>query len=505
MATAILPEMATRRSAAPAAAGATWRKPAFAIGRIVFQASVIILLLLVNQAGFAGNIFFFGVLLYMVSRGKEWPVKALTIMYLGLICNQWYVPKNSFWTVARFVVPFAVLFQATFDMATLRVSLLKRGYYLFHLLFIAVSVVLTIMTGYFVHISLLKLLNYTTVTTVVFAEAEIQRARRYDFAEWFLTLITATLILGFAALPLGIAYNAKSFVQGGALSFFNGPFYHSNALGPFSALMATYLACVFLFGRYRNRWYCAALFVGLLTFMRWSQSRTAFAALIVGLLVMLAATFFLRRRGWMVLRMNTRRSMLLAGVAGLVIGAYMADGVTGGTISKKITGFINKSQNTAELSTRDLFYSRGGKIQTSWGNFLESPWIGIGFEVAKDEAFARTATIVNAPVEKGFLPTAILEQSGIIGTFFFVLTLISFLGYLVVNLNVPGVVLFLTFLTVNCGEVMYFGVAGHGALGWLIVLGGVMLGDWTVRDVRAPDAGRGRRIATAAAPVPVAY
>lgn len=465
--------------------------PALCISRILLRASLIIALLLVNKLGLAGNIVFFAVIASLVMLGKEWPLKALTLMVLGLICNQWYVPKSQLWTVARFGVPPVVLLWSFVDLGRYNLSLFRKSFYLWHILFIGVSAILTIMTGYMVHIALLKLVNYTIGTTAIFAQVAIQRARRCDLSEWFITLIVVVVILGVASMPLGIAYNAKAIDPTKPHIYFNGPFYHSNTLGPFAALICLYLACVYLFGAYRNRWICLGCIAALLYFMRLSQSRTAFAALVAGVIILVALTFVLRRRGWTFLRMNTRRPTIVAVIAVAVIGAIAADVATGGRLSKEAVGFINKSAKTEELNIDQVLSSRMGRIQVSWSNFQKSPLIGIGFELSTDEWFQQNASLFYAPIEKGFLPTAILEQSGIIGTIFFVGTLVAMLAYLRRAMNVPGMVMFLGFLVVNCGEVMYFGVAGHGAFGWLLVAAGMNLGEFAVYDVRRLPPRRG--------------
>jgi len=461
--------------------------PALCVSRILFQALLIIPFLLVNKAGLVGNIIFFGALAALVFRGGEWPLKVLTLMVLGLICNQWYVPKSQIWTIARFCIPPLVLIYSMADMARLNVSLFRRQYYLWHMLFIAVSAILSIMTGYLVHISLLKLLNYSVGTTAIFAQVAIQRARRRDLTEWFVTLIVVIVILGFASLPLGIAYNAKHFGEDMRTYYFNGPFYHSNTMGPFAALIALYLTCVYLFGRYRNRWICGLSILSFVYFMRLSQSRTSFAALLAGLAVLLVLTFLLHRRRQILLRLNIRRSTLILGGLGFAAVLALVDVGTGGQLSKAVTTFINKGTDREEVDLEQVLASRKGRIEMSWENFEQSPLIGIGFELSTEQWFQENASVFYAPVEKGFLPTAVLEQSGIIGAIFFVGTLIAMIRYLASTMNVPGLVMFIGFLIVNCGEVMYFGVAGHGAFGWQMVAAGILLGDFAVYDARQPS------------------
>lgn len=462
---------------------ATGGRP-LSLARISLLACGLIALLLMNKAGTAGNVVFFGVLTVMIAQGRERSFQALTLLFLGLICNQWYVPKNATWTIARFVIPALALCRFWIDMSTLKLSLLRYRFYWAHLVFIGAATVLTSLTGFFVPISLLKLLNYTIVTTALFSGIAVVKARKIDLAEWYVTLITVTAVLGLASLPLGIGYNAKPFFKGAAISVFNGPFYHSNTLGPFCGLMCLYLACVWLLGAYRNRLVCLPLLATLGYFMQLSQSRTAFATLVVGLAVLIALTFLLSHKGWLSLRLNVSRSTLIAAALAVGVSIVIIDGASGGGISRRFTAFLNKGGISEEIDVEQVLKSRQGKITQSWDNFQSSPLIGIGFEVSTDQWFRDNATIFYAPVEKGFLPTAILEQSGIIGAVFFVISLLALIGHLWSQLNVPGLVLLAGFLTLNLGEVMYFGVAGHGAFAWLLVAGGILLGDFTLRDLR---------------------
>lgn len=460
--------------------------PPLSLPRIGFTALLVIMLLLVNKGGMAGSAVFFGVLAILALQSPEWAFKAMTLSFFGLCCNQWYVPKNSFWTVARFVLPMLLLLRFTADLTTLRASLFRYRFFVMHLVFIAVATILTSLTGYYVHISLLKLFNYTVVTSAIFAGMEVMRVRRSDLCEWYMTLIVVAVTLGLASFPLGIAYNAKALVRQGAMSYFNGPFYHSNTLGPFAAMMSLYLMCVFLFGPYRNRWICGPLLLILVYFMRISQSRTSFAALGVSTVVLIGLTFVLTRRRSIVLRLNTHRSWIIAGVFVAVFGVMTLDLATGRRLTNAVTQFVNKGGRSETVDLDQVLSSRMGRINLSLANFRTSPLIGIGFEVSTDEYFKANASLFNAPVEKGFLPTAVLEQSGVIGAAVFVIWLLTLASYLASRLNVPGLVMLCGFLTVNFGEVMFFGVAGHGGFGWLLMAGGIMLGDYCIRDLRWP-------------------
>ena len=121
--------------------------------------------------------------------------------------------------------------------------------------------------------------------------------------------------------------------------------------------------------------------------------------------------------------------------------------------------------------------SREALINQSWELFRSHPITGIGFQVSYSEEFRQKATLLSAPVEKGFLPTAVLEETGILGTSFFVIFLVSFLGYLIGQRNIPATTVFLAVLFTNLGEVQLFALGGPGQLGWILTGAAMILGD----------------------------
>jgi hypothetical protein len=110
-------------------------------------------------------------------------------------------------------------------------------------------------------------------------------------------------------------------------------------------------------------------------------------------------------------------------------------------------------------------------------NFRRSPVFGIGFQVSTTEYFIQNASLFYAPIEKGFLPSALLEEVGVVGTSFFVIFVITMAVQLVRERNIPGVAMFATLLASNLGEASLFALAGHGAYGWILLVGGIVLGD----------------------------
>jgi O-antigen ligase len=246
------------------------------------------------------------------------------------------------------------------------------------------------------------------------------------------------------------------------------------------------MACVVVFGPYRNRWICVAAALVLVLFISLSGSRTALGSLTVGIAAIIGSSFFLLRRGLIRLPMQLSRLTIFALCGVATILALTVETGTGGRLSAAALRFIQKNQRAEALSVENILVSRQFMIDLMWQNFQESPYIGIGFEVAKTEYFQEHATLFNAPIEKGFLPMAVLEETGIIGAAFFTLFVVALLTNMVTTLNVPGLALILTFLTVNLGEAMFFSLAGHGAFGWVMMTAGIMLGQRCVVVTRFP-------------------
>ena len=451
--------------------------------RILLEALAVIALLCLNKAGTGGTVAFFLILCLLVLRSPEAAFRALVIGYLGLVANPAIVPKTALWTPARLLLPAACFVRFSLDLGTLRYTLLRDRYYVALVAFMVVAGVLSVITQYYVPVALLKLLNFAVVTTAIFSGVQVLRLRRSDMTAWFVTVITVTCLLGLASIRLGIGRNVLDPL--GGTGPFNGPFYHSNCLGPMAAMMVVYLANLLLFGRYRAVWICPVLAACLVWFMYLTRSRTSFVAMLLGLGLTVGLTWVLVRRGRLRLRMNVSRPVLVATILGCGFLTVLADTLLGGTMSAAAVRFVNKGGEAETIDMGSVLASREGVIAQLWANFEESPLIGIGFEVAKSEQFRQKATLLTAPIEKGFFPLALLEETGVVGAAFFLAFLVSLLGFLATTANVPGIVMLLTFLAVNCGESMLFAVGGHGGFGWLLFAAGMLLGDFCI-EARNP-------------------
>ena len=149
---------------------------------------------------------------------------------------------------------------------------------------------------------------------------------------------------------------------------------------------------------------------------------------------------------------------------------------TGNSVFSALGGFLNK-YNDAELNLDVLFRTRMPLIEQGYANYLSSPFTGIGFGTSYDPEFAATATWYSAPAEKGFLPLAVLEETGLSGAAFFWGFIVFFVIHMIRERNISGFGIFITMMAANLGEMMFFSFGGAGGMCWFVVAAGLVLSD----------------------------
>lgn len=447
--------------------------------RVAFMALAICALLLVNKAGTAGSIIFFGVLAVMIIKSPEAAFAAFMLAALGMMSNASLVPKTSIWTIGRLAILFVCFLRFSFDLMVARKSLLEKPSYWTLLLFVAAAAMCSMISGYYVHIALLKLVSFSVGLSAVLAGAYVLHLRRSDMAPWFVALAGTIVINGFLALALGVGYGRSIMGNLNAGSvYFQGPFYHPNACGPFCGLVIVLLFSIWLFSIHRARWVCLVLIPPLLYFIWLSKSRTGVASLVAGLMIVGMLTLMPAAKRFVRLRLNMSRTGLVIAAAMIAVLVVLMDLGNQGVIVKSVFTLINKYDKQAEtLESGSILSSRRYLIERGWAGFLERPLTGLGFEVSLDPYFVENATLFSAPIEKGFLPTAVLEEVGVLGTVPFVLFLITMMVSLWRQRNAPGLAMLITYLIANLGEVSIFAFGGPGLLGWLLVAAGMLVGD----------------------------
>ena len=441
-----------------------------------------------NQAGAPGGVFFYFTLIVWACTSTEGALKALCVSYFALVANQAIVPKNLAFGPGRLILLFVVFGRILYDAWRTGYPLLRRPHTTSMFIFSAVCVVLAAINQYFFVISVLKVVSFTVGAASCLLAADMLRRSPSDMTCWFYSIIFLTVAIGVATIPLGISENMFPLKNTG-VSFFNGPFWHSQTLGPIAGMMLIYVACVYLFTPYRCRWLSLPLAVVLLYFLYRSGSRTALVAMLLGAGVLLVAGFLMHSRRGQKLRMNLSRSSLVGLMVGSIVLAVFADFFTGGSLSSKALSFAVKYEQSAAygqsgVTSEEVMYTRQGQIDSMIHIFKQSPITGISFGTSLDPEFVANATYLTAPTEKGFLPLAVLEETGIIGAFFFVVFLFCMVRYLIVERSLPALGVFAAFLGANMGEMMFFSFGGQGGFMWLIVAGAILLGERCVIDAQ---------------------
>jgi len=441
-------------------------------------------MIFLNKLGLAGNAIFFLIIAVMMVSKSLHAVMGMNLAMLALVANVAFVPKTIVWTFSRFFNLF--FFAGRFVLAGGDARWMKSPPYLWLTAFCLVAGVCSVISGYYVHIALLKLVSFWGATTGIFAAIHTIRVFRIDTTEWFISQTVAVCALCALSLVFGVAQNFKEFAW--QVGLYNLAFYHSQTMGPAAAFLITYCACVYLFSAHRNRWICLPL-IGFLAYsLSLTGSRTGFGTAVFGVGAAVAAAFLWRPNRRKRPRLNLSRSSIVALVLLGGFGIIATDIVMSGRLSRRFAAFITKKAGEVDTITiEDTLASRQGIAEQTWQSFLENPITGIGFQVAKTEDFVRNATLFSAPMEKGFLPTAILEEVGVLGTAVFVGYLVAMFLELRRERNIPGMAMFVAHLASNLGEASYFAVAGQSGFAWMMVMAAIMLGDrcttptWIVR------------------------
>ncbi|MEM7789906.1 MAG: hypothetical protein AAF546_00770 [Verrucomicrobiota bacterium] len=455
----------------------------FTLNNILRNFCIIAALVFVNRIGLVGNIFFFAVCSVLALRSSEGALKALSVVMLALITNLYFVEKSGMiWALGRFGILFLCAGRFFYDLSRSRHSLLSRYYFRFFLAFLVVCFFLSLFNNYFLPVSLLKLLAFGVGASAIFAGTEVSRRRNSEITAWFYGMILFVVLLGIVALLIGQGYNAKIIpgVYDPSDFYFNGPFYHSNTLGPIAAMMVVYLAAIFLFSPYRHRWLTVFMALVLAYFIYLTKSRTALGALAIGGFSMLALAIFAGGRRGAFVRFNLPKAQILLLSMAAVLALFLVNFFTSGALGTKVTNIVNKGDAGLGQSGIDINQVLASRIllyENAMKNFSARPLTGISFGTATDPFFIANATWYTAPTEKGNLFFGMLEEVGLIGSAFFWAFILSFLYYLIKDLNISGFGLFATFLMVNMGEMMFFSFGAHGALGWVMVGAGLALGD----------------------------
>jgi len=330
-------------------------------------------------------------------------------------------------------------------------------------LFSIVEALTSIQTSPAMSISLMKVTEFICgITAVLVAYNHVKPSQLPGLQRWVFTV--SLTVVGLSALTLlkpGLGLGGDGGLQG----LLNQP----QALGIFMAPFAAwFIAGTLLMRRQATRLELFAA-LSLLVLIVLSKARTAGFAAAIGVIVVVVGRALGRRR----MGQAALGRPILIGILACMIIAGLA--VSTGAVSKIANEYLYKSSFGHATNLDQAFYaSRGGGALGEWDDFLRKPLLGNGFGVYPDGHFPSgvqrfDGIPISAPVEKGFLPTAVLQEGGALGGALLLLIVGTLCRRTWRNTDLRWRAMFVACLGVNAGECVFMSPGGFGMFEWLLL------------------------------------
>jgi hypothetical protein len=317
--------------------------------------------------------------------------------------------------------------------------------------------------SYYAEVSIFKMLSFTIAATAILLGFKVTGAKSVDWTAWFVSLWIAVLVLSAPTWFFrGIGFRVND-------SGFQGILNHPQALGIFMAPMVAWLTARLIFSPPKGDYWLYVVLPVAWSFMLMTRARTALIAVVAGFLAIVIVAVFSRPewRGWIRKAVFKPVSVCIA-LAILVIALLRP-----GLIAERSADFTRKGERSSTVE-KSFEESRGSGIRSQWLNFVDHPLFGIGFGVSFDPEFKPlieplTGLPLSASTEKGFLPSAILEETGIVGATCFLVFLVALTRFVLPNADIALAWVFVTSVCMNVGEMVFFSAGGLGLYIWLLI------------------------------------
>jgi hypothetical protein len=367
---------------------------------VYFSRSILLLALATNLVGGAVAVLSYFLLAGYALLGRAQLIQSLALLSFFSVLNDGitltsqsdasvlrYIPTIGA-TLSLLLRSHASIARGRLSISLLVLSALCLGAFLF---------IHSMLFSQMADVSILKTVVWVTLLVILLSSwrglsnLEHDRLKRQLFGGLVVSMLASLPFL--AITNIGYATNGNGF-QG----IFNQP-------QVFGLVMATLAACIIgrLSQPVRYRWLDMFLLVLSLLLLLMSESRTAGFALVLALAGTPIIFFVFRGRG---------RSLLksLASMSAILFVIWFS-------FSEQLTKFAFKRDNAVDIS-QTIEASRGILMFPMIANIVENPMSGIGFGVGSipSERSVNRDNILGlptgAPVEKGVLPLAVIEELG---------------------------------------------------------------------------------------------
>lgn len=398
-----------------------------------------------------------GACVFFTLIGPASALRALTVATLVIYANP---------AVIKLGEGDGILLRVALLTATLRILLTMRSSDLPLVwpiwLFGAIAALTSYETSPAVAISIMKVITFVAATTVVLsAYNRLRPTQLKSLQSWLLTV-------GLTVIALSVLTRVKPGLGDGLNGGLQGLLDQPQALGVFVAPFAAWSFAGILMMRRRGTSLEPWIALGTLLVIILTRARTSGVALLISLSVIMISRFVSQRRGT---QGGIGRPIV---VSALLVAALLAVASTG-RVTEWVKEFAYKGTEKQSHDLGEAFYSsRGGGVLLEWNNFLTSPLIGHGFGVYPDGEFPSGVVVfhgipISAPVEKGFLPTAILEEGGIVGAIALIFVIVWLGRYGWRGADLRWRAFFVACIAVNVGECVFLSPGGIGLLTWIFM------------------------------------
>ena len=430
----------------------TWHPKTFVLVLLIFLALWLL----------PSGVFFVSVILSIHAlRGAKESIQALTILSILILLNPGLFPTVYQWSTLRWIVLSAafgrMLWDGIIQSAPTPITLI-RPLYVFGLS----VVVLALISSHDPLISIFKITAFTIgVSTVMTSFHRTAHLRDY----WISWLFTVSLAVIVASLPLYLS--SFGYFRNGI--GFQGILNHPQTYGPFAAPFTALLTSLILFRKDYSRLVILGASLGWIAIFT-SLARTGLVMATIGILLAAFCHVLSSRR---FPKPRTRARSVPAFVLGLMILGIVVVAYGDQILSASST-FILKQDSGGKSASFEI---RKLKLPNQLENFATAPLSGIGFGVDIDpESFqnsdiGRTTMFgipTGAPTEKSFLPTAILEETGIIGASLTILLIISLVRPVYAQGDLAALSVLISCLLINIAEIAFFSFGGIGLYIWIM-------------------------------------
>ena len=415
--------------------------------------------------------------------GLRQVILSMLLLWIFIMINSSIAGPNTFAQIGRILVLFCASFSVLIHYPTLSyiktskiflVTFIFLIFLIFHSIFFSAIPLLSISKSIYWTMSFL---------TIYYAWNGLNSEVFSEFSNTFYNLLVGILLVNFLLINSSLGY-----IQN--VELFQGFFDHPNAFGIFCSVV-----CSLAIGRFfnmREKFSYFNFFVILLSInlIILSGSRTAGIAIIISFLVSFVIISFFSSKAirklfpFKVIYALLTIVILLLTLSYFTNSTYLYNFVNKGSdISKSSVVERNRLRSkTSSASFNQESYvdyymkSRGILVSPMVDNIIKQP-MGIGFGVSScpecmnvvvDPVFGIP---ISAPIEKGTLPIALMEEVGFFGLLLFCIWVLTIFRIALVNrkLLLP---VFFTILLINLGESMLFSPGGFGMfvlimLGWI--------------------------------------